>query len=264
MRNFSQNLFNQLFTFRWKPNRDLLIVMVSWLLVVGSLSMATFVVGQKTWGGMGYFIFYALIGATLCGVGIPLYWTVIVNKRPISDLGITSKHLKTSIILQIIFTVVINIPRLLQINTMGFKQLFPLIWMSLAIGFFEAIFWRGWVQQRFEESFGLIPSILVGSGLYSIYHIGYGMPASELLFLFIIGLMFAFIFRITKNIFILWPLFQPGGQLITLITDQLSLPILAFMGFLEVLVLMLLMVWLAARIHKKRLIGKIAIMNSTN
>lgn len=252
MRNFTQNLFNQLFTFRWKPKQDLLIVMVSWLLVVGSLSMATFVIGQRTWGGMGYFIFYALIGATFSGVGIPLYWTVMVNKRPISDLGITLKHWKTSIILQIIFTVAINIPRLLQINTMGFKQLFPLIWMSLAIGFFEAIFWRGWVQQRFEESFGLIPSILVGSGLYSIYHIGYGMPASELLFLFLIGLMFAIIFRITKNVFILWPLFQPGGQLITLITDKLSLPFLSFMGFLEVLALMLLMVWLAARIHKKR------------
>jgi CAAX protease family protein len=63
--------------------------------------------------------------------------------------------------------------------------------------------------------------------------------------------MFAVIFRLTKNIFILWPVLQPMGQLITLIKDKLSLPFLASVGFVEVLVLMLVLVWLAARYQKK-------------
>ena len=130
------------------------------------------------------------------------------------------------------------------------EELIPLIALVLAIGFFEALFWRGWVQLRLEEAFGILPGIVLGAALYAVYHIGYGMPMSEIAFLFVIGLVFASV-RLTKNIFILWPLFQPIGQLITLINDGLSLPLLAAIGFLEVLVLMLGLVWLANRYYNK-------------
>jgi hypothetical protein len=41
------------------------------------------------------------------------------------------------------------------------------------------------------------------------------------------------------------------GQLVTLIKDQLTLPLLAALGFAEVLILMLVLVWLAHRYYKK-------------
>ena len=72
-----------------------------------------------------------------------------------------------------------------------------------------------------------------------------------MIFLFFIGIMFAVVFRLTKNIFILWPIFQPMGQLVTLIKDGLNLPYLASLGFFEVLIIMLVLVWLAARYQKK-------------
>jgi hypothetical protein len=103
-----------------------------------------------------------------------------------------------------------------------------------------------------EEAFGLIPALLLGSALYALYHIGYGMPLSEMIFLFFIGLIFAIIFRLTKNIFILWPVFQPMGQLITLLKDGLQLPPIAALGFIEVLLVMLIMVWLAGCYYKKQ------------
>jgi hypothetical protein len=40
------------------------------------------------------------------------------------------------------------------------------------------------------------------------------------------------------------------GQLVTLIKDQLTLPLLAGLGFIEVLILMLVLVWLASRYHR--------------
>ena len=123
--------------------------------------------------------------------------------------------------------------------------------LALAIGFFEAIFWRGWVLLRLEECFGIIPAIVLGSILYALYHIGYGMPASEMVFLFFIGVMYAVAFRLTRNIFILWPVFQPMGQLVTLIKDGLELPLLASLGFVEVLIGMLVLVWLAGRYAEK-------------
>ena len=123
--------------------------------------------------------------------------------------------------------------------------------LSLAIGLFEAIFWRGWVLLRLEEAFGFLPALILGSALYAAYHIGYGMPASEMVFLFFIGVMYAIAFRITKNVFMLWPVFQPMGQLVTLIKDGLSLPLLAGLGFIEVLILMWFLIWLAALYQRK-------------
>jgi len=133
----------------------------------------------------------------------------------------------------------------------SFQELLPLIAMTLAIAFFEALFWRGWVLLRLEDAFGLIPAILLGSALYAAYHVGYGMPVGEMLFLFWIGVLYAVSFRFTRSLFILWPLYQPMGQLVTLVNDRLRLPLLASLGFIEALALMLALVWLADKYYRK-------------
>lgn len=241
----------QVFAFRWRPGRDLLAVAISWLLVTASLYVATNVIGSTVAGGMAYFGVYGVLTATVFGVGLPLYWTVVVRRRPISDLGLTTRLLGLSLLLQVVCAGLQYIPTLGRTQLPPFTQLLPLVALALAIGFFEAIFWRGWVLLRLEEAFGIIPAILLGSILYAAYHVGYGMPLSEIGFLFIIGVMFAVIFRLTRNVFILWPLFQPMGQLVTLTRDGLSLPVMATLGFVDVLALMVLLIWLAQRYHRK-------------
>ena len=241
----------QVHLFRWNPNRDLAALVLSWLLVVGALYTATFIVGQEIWGGMAYFVLYGVVGAALFGVGIPLYWMTVVRKRPIAELGLTTRWLVISLVLQLIFAGFQYIGTLAKASLPSVEELLPLVALALAIGFFEAVFWRGWILLRLEEAFGIIPAVLVGSGLYAAYHIGYGMPLSEMTFLFFIGIMFAVVFRLTRNVFILWPVFQPMGQLITLISDKLRLPVLASLGFVEVLILMIVLVWLASRYQRK-------------
>jgi uncharacterized protein len=239
------------FFVRWSPTRDLGAVLVSWILVVSSIYIATVVVGSEAWGGMAYFLLYAVLAAGIFGVGFPIYWMVCVNKRPISDLGLTKRWLAISLGLQGIFAAVQYQGTLGQSSLPPFERFIPLLTLSVAIGFFEALFWRGWVLLRLEEAFGVIPAIFFGSLLYAFYHIGYAMPVDEMLFLFFIGVMYAIAFRLTKNIFILWPLFQPMGQLFTLINDGLELPMISSLGFLEVLIAMLVMVWLAMRYARK-------------
>jgi membrane protease YdiL (CAAX protease family) len=236
---------------RWNPNKDLAMVAVSWLLVVGALYTATVIVGQAVWGGFAYFILYAVVGATLFGVGIPLYWTTVVRRQSVAELGITTRWLGVSIVLQLVFATLQYMGTLAKVQLPPIEQLVPLVALALAIGFFEAVFWRGWVLLRLEAAFGIIPAILLGSALYAAYHIGYAMPASEMIFLFFIGIMFAVTFRLTKNILILWPIFQPMGQLVTLIRDGLTLPFLSALGFVEVLILMLVLVWFAVRYQRK-------------
>jgi len=248
---FSQEI-KKIFQFRWNPNNDLLVVAVSWILVVGALYTATAIVGQGPWGGMAYFLLYAVLGATLFGIGIPVLWMVIVRKRSIVDLGVTKKRLGLSILLQLVFAALQFMGTFAKTKAPDMAIFLPLIALALAIGFFEAVFWRGWVLQRLEEAFGFIPALVLGSALYAIYHIGYEMPMSEMVFLFFIGVMYAIAFRITKSVFILWPIFQPMGQLVTLVKDGLTLPTMAAVGFLEALVLMGVILWLGYRYEKKR------------
>lgn len=240
-----------LFVFRWKPGKDLVVVVVSWVLVVASLYTATVIVGVDAGGGIPYFLLYAVLTATIFGVGLPVYWIVFRQKRPVSDLGITRKNLALSLVLQVIFAGIVLPGGFKDLTLPAFEQLAPLICLALAIGFFEAIFWRGWVLMRLEEAFGFIPAALVGSALYAAYHIGYDMPLNEMMFLFFIGLMYAIVFRLTGSIFILWPLFQPGGQLITLIKEGLELPLLASVGFIEVFIVMVVLIWFSTRYLKK-------------
>lgn len=249
-------IMKQILFVRWKPTRDLAVVAVSWVLVVGAIYSATNLIGREVWGGMGYFFVYAVLGALLFGIGIPVYWTVVVRKRSLSALGITKKNLGWSLALQVLFSIPLYVPAFANTAFPPFKQLVPLVALALAIGLFEAIFWRGWVQMRLEESFGVLPGIVVASLVYALYHIGYGMPMSEMVFLFFIGIMFAVAFRLTRSIFILYPLFQPLGQLKTLITDQLSLPLIASLGFIEALIGMGVLIWLAARYQKKHQINE--------
>ena len=247
-------LLKRVFTVRWHLSWDLAALGVSWLLVVGALYAATVLVGTNAWGGMAYFTLYAVVGALLFGIGIPLLWMVVVRKRPLEDLGITKKRWKLSVGLQIVFAVPLYFATLAKTPLPPIEQLLPLVALALAIGFFEVVFWRGWTLLRLEEAFGIIPAILLSSLLYALYHIGYGMPANEMVFLFFIGIMFAVCFRLTKNILILWPIFQPMGQLVTLIKDGLTLPVLAALGFAEVLAVMLVLVWLAGRYYRKHVV----------
>lgn len=241
----------QILAVRWKPNKDLAVVAISWVLVVGALYTATVIVGQYVWGGIAYFILYAVIGATFFGVGIPLYWIVVVRKRSLGDLGLTTRWLWLSLLLQAVFATLQYVGTLAQVQPPPFEELVPLIALALCIGFFEAVYWRGWVLLRLEEAFGIVPAILLGSALYAAYHIGYAMSVSEMVFLFFVGIMFAVVFRLTKNVLILWPAFQPMGQLVTLIKDKLTLPFLSTIGFAEVLILMVVLTWLAARYQRK-------------
>jgi len=247
----SSVVLKQAFSLRWHPNKDLLAVILSWMLVTGALYIATFVVGSTLAGGMPYFAIYGVVTAALFGVGLPLYWTVVIRRRPIADLGITTQRLGLSIILQVVFAILQFAATPLRGQLPSMDRFLPLVALALAIGFFEAVFWRGWVLLRLEDAFGFLPALILGSLLYALYHIGYGMPASEIAFLFLIGVMYAVTFRLTKNVFLLWPLFQPMGQLITLTKDSLPLPMIAVLGFVEVLALMAVLVWLAARYYKQ-------------
>jgi len=127
-----------------------------------------------------------------------------------------------------------------------------LIALALTVGLFEAIFFRGWLQLRFEDAFGVIPGLVLAALAYSLYHVGYGMEAGELVFLFFLGITFGAVFRLTRSIFELWPLYTPVGGLFTNLREGLSMPFEATYGFVLTLALMVGALVLASRLGTRK------------
>jgi hypothetical protein len=65
--------------------------------------------------------------------------------------------------------------------------------------------------------------------------------------LLVVGLVYAVAFRLTGSVLMLRPLFQPMGQLYTLVRDGLTVPFEATYGFLDAIGLAVLLLWLAHR-----------------
>ncbi len=119
-------------------------------------------------------------------------------------------------------------------------------------GLFEAIFFRGFIQGRLEDSFGTVAGVVGAAALYALYHVGYGMPIAEMTFLFGLGIVYAVAYRLVDNIFVLWPLLTPIGAFFNnLESGDIALLWASIAGFAKVLAVMAAVTWLAFR-HRRR------------
>jgi len=219
--------------FRFKPTKELWIVLLSWVLVTSTLYLSFQVITLERVAAQ--FITFGIICIALFGIFVPVVWSAFVKKRPLSSLGIKKDKLAISILLCLVFAVIQYFMTLRTLTLPAFNALLPLVVMSLAVGLYENIFYRGWAQLRMEECFGIIPGIILSAVIYCFYHIGYGMAANEFLLLFVIGLVYSTIFRLTCNIFILYPFLTSSGGLYSNIEDGLQMPFEATYGFVLVI-----------------------------
>jgi membrane protease YdiL (CAAX protease family) len=233
---------------QWKPKGDTLVAVVSYILVVAALYTAfqIFTINHVA----ANFITFGPVALAGLGVALPVLYTVLIRKRSLSDLGITTKQILPSLALSLLLGWDTYTNTLAPMNVNWTRNQVPLIVMAMAVGLFEAVFFRGWLQMRFEKAFGLVPGLILGALCYSIYHVGYGMNTEEMLFLFGLGLTFGAFFRLTKNIFVLWPFYTPVGSIYTNLSEGLALPFEATYGFLITIGLMAGVIVYAA-LHQK-------------
>lgn len=220
----------------FRPTADTLWSIVSYVAVVGALYAAFQVF--TTANVAANFITYGIVALALLGVGVPVAYTTLVRRRPLSDLGITTQALLPSLALGVFLgwdtwrNTITMLP-----GGWADASVVPLVALALSVSLFEAVFFRGWLQLRFEEAFGVIPGLVVAAVLYALYHVGYGMNATEMLFLFTYGLTFGAMFRLTRNVFVLWPFYTPVGSLYNNLKEGLAMPFEATYGFAIVLAL---------------------------
>jgi uncharacterized protein len=238
---------------RQRADRRDLAVMLGLYVVIVALYRLAFVVFTPD-NVLGLFLSFGS-GLTL-GVVVPVVYTVWIRHRPLRSLGLGGHALRPTLALAGLFGGI-----QFAIMFWGYALPAPVDWvpllvLSLTVGLFEAVFFRGFVQGRLEASFGTIPAVAGAAALYSLYHVGYGMGADEMLFLFGLGVMYAIAYRLTENILVLWPLLTPIGAFFNnLEGGDIVLPWAAILGFADVLGLMAAAVWLAAR-RERRATGK--------
>jgi len=132
----------------------------------------------------------------------------------------------------------------------------PLLTMSLMVGLFESIFFRGFIQTRLSASFGPVPGVFAAAALYALYHVGYGMGLQEMVFLFGLGLVYGIAYLCVNNVLVLWPLLIPIGSFFSnLKSGSIDLPWGAIAGFVDVMAIMFAAIWLAHR-RERRVVGQ--------
>jgi len=238
----------------WRPNRATIVALISYVLVVVALFVAFQIFTTERVAAN--FISFGPLALAGLGVAVPVFYTVLVRRRPLADLGLTRQQLLPALALGLLLGWDTYRNTLATLNVSWTRTIVPLVTMALAVGLFEAIFFRGWLQLRFEAAFGLVPGLILGALAYSLYHVGYGMNGEEMLFLFALGLTFGAFFRLTKNVFVLWPFYTPIGGLYTNLHEGLALPFEATYGFVIVLGLMATIIAIGAKLsqqnHKQR------------
>jgi len=229
--------------------RDLAVIAALYLAVVGLWRLAFTVFTADRWLPL----FLCFGAGMLLGVAGPVVYTVWLRHRTLRSLGLGVHRLRETLILGLGFAAVQAVIMLWGYALPAPVDWLPLLVMSLAVGLFEAIFFRGFVQGRLEASFGTGPAVVGAAGLYALYHIGYGMGLGELGFLFALGVVYAVAYRLVENILVLWPLLTPiGGWFATMDAGDIELPWASLLGFADVLGLMALVIWLASKHQRRR------------
>jgi len=182
---------------RWAPTLDTAIALASLILMILAYYAAThWLTSQVT-----SILVFGILTNLILNVMLPVWWISYYRRQPLSELGITTHHWISSLIIGTLLAI---------FTALGFWQMADGVdWVPHllfnAVCFWEPFFVYGWLQLRFDRAFGILPGIILTGLSFTAYHIG-TYSSSGLLVLFISGLFYAVVFRITSNLMIIWPL----------------------------------------------------------
>jgi membrane protease YdiL (CAAX protease family) len=197
-------------------------------------------------------LFISFGAGLVLGVAGPAVHVVVGRGRSLADLGLTRDRLPETLTLAVLLAAVQAAITLPTVSFGAPSEWLPLLVMALVVGLFEAVFFRAYVIAIVEPMAGIIPAVAVSAALYALYHVGYGMTGGEMVFLFGLGIVYAVAYAVARNILVLWPLLTPvGGFFATAKAGDITLPLVAILGFADVFGLMLLSVFLVTRWQRR-------------
>jgi membrane protease YdiL (CAAX protease family) len=245
-----------------RDHRDLVVITAMYLAVVGLLRLAFGVFTTERVAGL----FLAFAAALLVGTVGPVVYVVWFRRGSLRDLGLRADNWRSTAVLALLFGGVQFALTLWGASLPADPENWvPLLAMALVVGVFESIFFRGFLQTRLEARFGPVVGVAVAAALYGLYHVGYGMGLSEIGFLLGLGVVYAVAFATARNLLVLWPLLTPLGSFFAnLRAGAIELPWASILGFGDVLAVVLVVIWLAARHERRRAVAAARADGSTS
>jgi membrane protease YdiL (CAAX protease family) len=229
--------------------RDIAAIVGFYVVVVGLFRVAFEGFGTDRVAGL----FLSFAAGLLAGVAGPVIYMVWHRGRSLRDLGIGGHRLGPTIALGLVLAGIQFAMTLWGYDLPEPVDWVPLLVMSLVVGAFEAVFFRGFIQSRLEASFGTATAVGGAAVLYSLYHLAYGMGGEEMGFLFGLGVLYAIAYRLVGNVLVLWPLLAPLGAFFNnLEAGDIELPWASIAGFADVAIAMVVVIALAHRHERKR------------
>jgi protein-S-isoprenylcysteine O-methyltransferase Ste14 len=187
----------------WNPGRDTYLALATLLYFVPS-----YYLGANLDSRFAFTNF--LFATTVVLVILPTYYVLKVMKKPLSDIGFTSRRLLPSLGLSALLIIRYSPKLRWALGVIPEINVLPhLIYCGLCL--WEPFFIHCWIQLRVDEAFGIVPGIVAAGLCTAAYHLG-TFPVRMVLMLGVFGLFYGVLFRLTRNIFVLWPFTWAGAS----------------------------------------------------
>jgi protein-S-isoprenylcysteine O-methyltransferase Ste14 len=181
---------------QWEPGWDTILALVTMLYMIPSYYLMANNLHPLA-------IYNFLFASLFVLVLLPAYYVLKVRGESLGELGFTKRHWLTSMLISIVIVARLLPKTLRLLSTVPPELVLPTVVFN-GLCFWEPFFVHSWVQLRFERAFGIIPGILAVGLCLGSYHIG-TYPFEMVVMLGMVGLLYGVVFRLTRNLLILWP-----------------------------------------------------------
>lgn len=184
--------------FRCNPDKELLVALGAFVACILANTTANLFTGN-----LFYLFYQGIFGLGIC-ILLPLLYVRVIKKEPLESIGLTTNGWLKALFIAILL-VAISIPGQLINKEISFPSTSKFIFISIALimsTLFEEVFFRGFLQTKFEKALGIIPAILLSGIVFALYHLGYPKFRSmeQIITMFLVGTFFAIAFRLTNNV----------------------------------------------------------------
>lgn len=210
------------FILRWKPTRHTWMALATGIAAF-ILSASLLLFEERSFPSL--IIDFVLI-VTVCGIVVPIGYTLLVERKTLASLGLTHELWLPSLILNVVLGGLLGLIILSEadLGSLDWVQLGKATSVLMVGGLFELFLYYGFIHLRLRKAFGTIPAIVFTSAVYVLWHVGTQLPyepdpVAALWKLFLVGIMSQSVFSITYNLLIIWPFFFGAGVLIDYVVN---------------------------------------------
>jgi hypothetical protein len=183
----------------WQPDQDTLVALGTALAM-----LPVYYVGTHAPNDVVEYAVFVVGGNGALNVLFPAYYLLHVRRGDLADLGITRRRWRLALALSTGFSL-LSAPGLAQVAREHRDVPIALTLIANGLLLWEPLFVHGWLQLRFERAFGMVPAIMLTGMSFAGYHVG-SVSTPGVFALAGFGMVFASLFRLTRNLLTLWPL----------------------------------------------------------